>query len=69
MKKIFVCLFCSFLCLNANAAVDKNLVSMAEKYLNSVTGLSGNFVQTANGKSNKGWVPYWMYKKNKKDED
>lgn len=21
------------------------------------------------GKSNKGWVPYWMYKKNKKDED
>lgn len=54
MKKIFVCLFCSFLCLNANAAVDKNLVSMAEKYLNSVTGLSGNFVQTANGKSNKG---------------
>lgn len=54
MKKIFVCLFCSFMCLNANAVVDKNLVSMAEKYLNSVTGLSGNFVQTANGKSNKG---------------
>lgn len=21
------------------------------------------------GKSNKGWVPFWMYKKNKKDED
>lgn len=54
MKKIFISLFCSFVCLTANAAVDKNLVSMAEKYLNSVTGLSGNFVQTANGKSNKG---------------
>lgn len=36
------------------AAVDKNLVGVAEKYLNSITGLSGNFTQMANGKKDSG---------------
>ena len=36
------------------AGVDAKLVSKAEKYLNSVTGLAGDFVQTANGKQQAG---------------
>lgn len=38
----------------ANAEVNKQYVQSAEKYLNSVTGLSGNFIQTSNGKVAKG---------------
>ncbi len=38
----------------ASAAVDDGLVLRAEKYLNSITGLSGEFIQTANGKVDKG---------------
>ena len=36
------------------AAPDDGLISRAEKYLNSVTGLRGDFVQTANGAKQKG---------------
>ncbi|MBQ6736003.1 MAG: outer membrane lipoprotein carrier protein LolA [Alphaproteobacteria bacterium] len=36
------------------AAVDTNLVTRAEKYLNSVTGLTGDFVQINNGKKQQG---------------
>ena len=54
MKKILFVLFGALLVSGANAAVDKNLVSMAEKYLNSVTGLSGKFTQDSNGKSEEG---------------
>lgn len=36
------------------AAVDASLITRAEKYLNSVTGLSGDFVQTNNGKKEQG---------------
>lgn len=54
MKKLIVfvafCLFAG----GAFAAVDKSLVASAEKYLNSVTGLTGDFVQTNNGKREKG---------------
>lgn len=53
MKKIFV----AFLCMctfSAHAAVDNALVNNAEKYLNSVTGLTGNFTQTASGKTERG---------------
>ena len=46
-----VCMFC---CVVANAAVDKNLIQNAEKYLNSITGLQGDFIQTANGKQQHG---------------
>lgn len=53
MKKILIVL-CMFLAFDANAAVDGKLVSRAEKYLNSVTGLTGGFIQTANGKQEKG---------------
>ncbi len=54
MKKIF---FALLICCTANvavAAVDKNLVGAAEKYLNSVTGLTGDFVQTAGSRHDKG---------------
>lgn len=54
MKKIIIGLFCCLFSVVANAAVDSSLVKNAEKYLNSITGLSGGFVQTANGKTNNG---------------
>ncbi len=38
----------------AFASVDSGLVKKAEKYLNSITGLSGGFVQTANKRQEKG---------------
>ena len=54
MRKIFVVLFSLLVCVNANADVDTKLVSNAEKYLNSITGLTGTFVQTANGNQQTG---------------
>lgn len=53
MKKIFAVLLI-FVCGVANAAVDSGLVQSAEKYLNSITGLAGGFVQTANGRNERG---------------
>ena len=54
MKKILVIFLGFFVSVSAMADVDKKLVVSAEKYLNSITGLQGNFVQTANGKTEKG---------------
>lgn len=54
MKKIFMVFFCLFFSFSAGATVDNKLVVNAEKYLNSITGLQGNFVQTANGKTESG---------------
>ena len=54
MRKIVSLLFGFVICFNANAAVDKSLVTSAEKYLNSVTGLQGGFTQIANGKKQTG---------------
>ena len=54
MKKFISLLFGIFICFSAGATVDKKLVSDAEKYLNSITGLQGDFNQTANGKTEKG---------------
>lgn len=52
-KKILV-LVCVLMCGAANAAVDTSLVVNAEKYLNSITGLAGGFVQTAAGRDERG---------------
>lgn len=54
MRRIFVALFAVLFCANVNADVDTGLVSNAEKYLNSITGLTGTFVQTANGNQQAG---------------
>ena len=54
MKKILVMFMAWFVVSAANAAVDNGLVVSAEKYLNSITGLTGKFVQTANAKQEKG---------------
>lgn len=54
MKKIFMLLACVFFSGTAFASVDDSLVLRAEKYLNSITGLAGDFVQTNNGKSERG---------------
>ena len=54
MKKILSLFVGLFICFSAGAAVDTKLVSNAEKYLNSITGLQGGFNQTSNGKTEKG---------------
>ncbi|MBR4892088.1 MAG: outer membrane lipoprotein carrier protein LolA [Alphaproteobacteria bacterium] len=54
LKKIIVSIVCLFVSVSAFAGVDSKLVTSAEKYLNSITGLNGGFVQTANGKQEKG---------------
>lgn len=46
--------FAVLFAFNANAGVDRNLVSSAEKYLNSITGLHGGFAQISNGKTQSG---------------
>lgn len=53
MKKFLILLAVMF-CGAAHAAVDSNAVVRAEKYLNSITGLAGDFVQTSNGASQRG---------------
>lgn len=47
-------MFVALFAVNARADVDSKLVDKAEKYLNSISGLSGDFVQTANGVSQQG---------------
>jgi outer membrane lipoprotein-sorting protein len=57
MKKLLLSLFivyCSLFIGAAGAAVDSALVLKAESYLNSITGLSGDFVQVANKKKETG---------------
>ncbi len=54
MKKILFCIFALLISVSANAEVNKKYVQSAEKYLNSVTGLAGDFIQTSNGKVAKG---------------
>lgn len=54
MKKLLVAIVCSLMSSIVQAAVDDGLVKQAEKYLNSITGLTGGFVQTANAKQQAG---------------
>lgn len=54
MKKLLFSLFIGLFSWSAFADVDFNLVNRAEKYLNSITGLSGNFIQVANKKKQHG---------------
>ena len=54
MKKIIAILCGVILNSSVFANVDRNLVQSAERYLNSISGLQGNFVQTANGKTEQG---------------
>lgn len=53
MRKLFALFFMMFMA-PAYAAVDANLVSAAEKYLNGITGLNGDFIQTSNGAKQNG---------------
>ncbi len=54
MKKLVV-LFLTLFCIDsAFAKTDSALVLSAEKYLNSITGITGDFVQTNNGKKEQG---------------
>jgi len=54
MKKILICVLSFVVFFSANADVNKNLIKNAEKYLNSITGLQGEFIQSANGKNERG---------------
>ena len=64
MKKFFVAVLLLFVCVAANADVNSEFVKSAEKYLNSVTGLTGTFVQsevTVTTKAGES-VAYYVYK-------
>lgn len=54
MKKILIVICSLIVNIAADAAVDRSLVQSAEKYLNSISGMQGNFVQTANDKTESG---------------
>ncbi|MBR5904015.1 MAG: outer membrane lipoprotein carrier protein LolA [Alphaproteobacteria bacterium] len=54
MKRFLIACACALIANSAFAAVDGALIARAEKYLNSVTGLTGNFVQTNNGEKEQG---------------
>ncbi len=54
MRKFFIAFVFSVFAASSNAAVDAALVSSAETYLNSITGLVGEFVQTASGNRQRG---------------
>ena len=54
LKNIIFAVLVIFMSVSAYAGVDSKLVTNAEKYLNSITGLNGTFVQTSNGRQEKG---------------
>ena len=54
MKKIFVLVLSWFISGASMAAVDNALVGRAEKYLNGITGLTGDFVQTSGSRVDRG---------------
>ncbi len=54
MRKILFAIAVCFCAGASNAAVDSSLVRSAENYLNSVTGLAGDFVQTSGGRQEVG---------------
>ena len=54
LKKIILSVMSVFVVTGANAAVDATIVARAEKYLNSITGLTGDFTQVANGRTDAG---------------
>jgi len=55
MKKFLFLVSCLLSLVSvAHATVDNRLVAEAENYLNAITGLSGEFSQTAGGKKDKG---------------
>ena len=53
-KRFVSVIFGMFISMSSYADVDLNLVTKAEKYLNSITGLAGDFIQTSNGRQEKG---------------
>lgn len=54
LKKFVLSICCVFLSVSAFADIDSKLITSAEKYLNSITGLTGDFIQTSNGRQEKG---------------
>jgi len=54
MKKLFVAIFGMFMFGASYAAVDNALIGRAEKYLNGITGLTGDFVQTSGTRVDRG---------------
>ncbi len=55
MKKLVIISFvCALFCAASHASVDSASVAAAEKYLNSITGLTGDFVQLSAGSKQGG---------------
>ncbi len=53
MRKLIIAL-CVLFTSGAHATVDTKLINQAETYLNSITGLMGDFVQTSSGQQQRG---------------
>ncbi len=54
MKRMLIAIVAVFMSFSAFATTDKAWVEKAEKYLNSITGITGDFVQTNKGKKEQG---------------
>lgn len=54
MKKLFLAILTMFVCNTSFAVVDDTLVGRAEKYLNGISGLAGDFVQVSGSRMDKG---------------
>ncbi len=54
LKKLIIACLCALFVYGANAAVDKQLVVNAEKYLNAITGLTGDFTQKSAKRTDTG---------------
>ena len=54
MKKFFITIITIITTITSHAGVDQNIVRQAEQYLNAITGLTGQFTQTANGRDDTG---------------
>ena len=54
MKKLFFAILTMFVCNASFAVVDDVLVGRAEKYLNGISGLTGDFVQVSGSRMDKG---------------
>lgn len=54
MKKLFIVILGVLVFGTSHAAVDNALIGRAEKYLNSITGLTGDFVQTSGSRVDRG---------------
>jgi outer membrane lipoprotein-sorting protein len=60
IKKIIISLFMCVFAMSANAKVDGALITKAEKYLNNLSGITGDFSQKATGQKEEKGMFYML---------